>query len=320
MSLTAFLFGIALLALPAYITVALHTGLETIMAKAFAKMVLWTGLLALCLWTLTTQMHWAFSLPAVALMTVGGAAITVHWARQSQRIYLIPMTAAFAATITFTLLWLWLLVVGLHNAFIECYMLPLAGMLLGAMIETNSAALATYHSGLQHHGQLYEYLLGNGANHREATTYFLRRALQSAMTPLLHRWGRLVVFTTPVVMWMLIMSGWDAWTAFEWQLVLAAAMLFCSVAALLVMVFVARRYAFDPYEALITIRKNEAPAPSTTQEDTTPQEHDIPQETPESRQQNIEDIEDKEEVTTNPQETPQITHDNEENNWLSLEK
>ena len=44
--------------------------------------------------------------------------------------------------------------------------------------------------------------------------------------------------------------GCPIWTAVAWHIVIAAAMLFSSVAAMLIMVFVARHYSFDPYEAL----------------------------------------------------------------------
>ena len=250
MTLTGFVFGVLLLALPLYVGIVMRTGLTRRFLIAVVKFVVYLVLLALCLWTLQTHLHWAFGFLAVLVMAVGGAGLTVHWARVGQRNYFVPMVVAFVTTLFVVLVWMWLLVVGLHHGFFVQYMVPLAGLLTGAMIEADSAALSAYYTGLLHHGQLYEYLLGNGATHQEATAFFVRRAMQKAMIPLLHRMALTLLFYAPVLFWALLLSGCPVWTALGWQVVLSAAMLFSAVAALLVMVVVARRYSFDAYERL----------------------------------------------------------------------
>lgn len=250
MTLLGFVFGIALLALPAYVCLTLKTGLERQMAEALTKALAYIGIGGICIWCVQTEMHWLFSLPFVLLMALGGAWLTVRQARVSQRLFYVPMAAGIVGALTFTLLWMWLLVVGIHSDFAGQYMIPLSGLLIGAMTEADSAALHTYYMGLRHQRQLYEYLLGNGATHREATTYFLRRSFQKILAPQLHKLAMTLVFTSPIVFWSLLLMGCPIWTAVAWHIVIAAAMLFSSVAAMLIMVFVARHYSFDPYEAL----------------------------------------------------------------------
>ena len=268
MTLLGFLFGIVLLALPAYVCISLKTGLEQRMADALTKAVVYIGIMGICVWCVQTKMHWLFSFPFVLLMALVGAWMTVHQARVSQRIFLVPMATGMVAALIVTLLWMWLLVVGLHDNFADQYLIPLSGLLIGAMIETDSAGLHTYYMGLHHQRQLYEYLLGNGATHSEATNYFLRRSFQKILASQLHKLAQTLVLTCPIVFWTLLLAGHDVWTAVAWHLVITSAMIFSCVAAMLIMVLVARRYSFDPYEAL----KPTGTASTTTTEEETENE------------------------------------------------
>ncbi|MBQ8047575.1 MAG: ABC transporter permease [Prevotella sp.] len=256
LTLTGFLFGMALLAVPLLVVVRLQIGLTGQFLRALSRMLASSLLAGGCLWLAERYSHWALNLLLVLLMAAFYAGITPRLARVSQRNYLIPAAVGMGVSLLLTLAYLWVFVVGVHVKFLLGPVIPLAGLLLGTMTAAVSSALRTYYAGILHHGQLYEYLLGNGATHREAVWYFVRRAVQSAFLPYIKTMSTLFISVCPLVVWSMMLSGVSALSAVGWQLLLVVASLFATLVALLAALWTARHYAFDAYEALVVLAGN----------------------------------------------------------------
>ena len=129
-------------------------------------------------------------------------------------------------------------------------------------------SLSAYYDGLRHHNQLYFYLLGNGATHAEALDAFVRRALEKAVVPGLSQMATMVVGTSPVIMWTVVMCGSGALEAAAFQLLVMAAVFCASVLSVLLSVTLTRRYMFDEYSRLKPLRGNGRKEVPATREDT----------------------------------------------------
>jgi putative ABC transport system permease protein len=128
--------------------------------------------------------------------------------------------------------------------------IPVGGLLVGMMVESNAAALSEYYGGLRHHGELYQLLLGNGARRDEALNYFVRRAMQKGSAEGIRRMATVIISTTPVVMYTMIMCGTDAFSAVIVEMIIIIASLAAVMLSLVITLYIARRYMLDVYSRL----------------------------------------------------------------------
>jgi putative ABC transport system permease protein len=190
------------------------------------------------------------------LMTAMVAMVTVSKARlKMKRMFLPSFVGALSVVVVMGLVIL-LAVFSIQNSFDARYFIPVTGFLAGGVIESNSKSLDTYYSGLKNHNALYYYLLGNGATHAQAVDYFVKRALEKNMIPLLSRMAYILLGVTPMVLWSMILAGTDVAFAVFLQILMLVGMLASAPVSLLVTLLVARRYSFDSYGQLKDIDKN----------------------------------------------------------------
>ena len=117
-------------------------------------------------------------------------------------------------------------------------------------MTSNAKALHAYYVGLANHSQLYDYLVGNGATHRQAVNYFVRRALEANMVPHARYMAYTVVTVAPAMAWAMVMSGAGVVAAGVVTVMMAVAAMAASVLSLMVALMVGRKYCFDDYMAL----------------------------------------------------------------------
>lgn len=250
LSLIGFFLGLVLVAFPLYVCHLSQTHLVRQTLQSLARMGVWLLVACVSLHFLKATSadnlsRWslmALRTLLLLLMVAGGSLLTVRWARVPRQVYLLPMAVGIGVSLLLTLLWFWLLVVGLHHGFVAQGMIPLAGMLTGGMIACDSKALAAYHSQRTTYQSLHDLLLGNGATPQEAHFLFLRRAVQRAVIPSVRQMGTLLVLTSPVAMWSLLMAGCTPLLAVAWQALTGVAILFCNVLSIVVMSWVQVRY------------------------------------------------------------------------------
>lgn len=188
----------------------------------------------------------------VLVMALAGAVLAVGRSRVAQRRFVIPVFVGMAvASLVFGLYFL-VLVMGVRQPFAPRWLVPVCGLMTGAVAYSNGKALAAYYHGLLHHHQLYDYLLGNGATHREAVAWFVRRAMQRAMMPFVARMTALMVPLAATMMWALVMAGVPVLTAVLFEALMAIAMLAASLSSLWLTLVLAKRYSFDEYDRFRT--------------------------------------------------------------------
>lgn len=215
--------------------------------RAMVKMVVFLGVLgALLYFVLKWNNIYLSILCTLLIMTFGSLMVTLK-SRLSIRRYFLPVfIGIFSATVLVGLCLIFMVkdVALLTDAHV---FIPVFAILVWAMIETNSAALRTFHVGLRHHGQLYEYLLGNGATHRQAIQYFMKRAYQRVSMPYIRRMAMVVIGCSPIIVWVLLLYGVDVWTVILFQGLVLMGTFCASVVSLYITLMVADRLSFDKY-------------------------------------------------------------------------
>lgn len=161
----------------------------------------------------------------------------------------LPVAAGMVAAVAVVCAWL-LLVLSVPSPFSTSRLLPVVALVAGGVAELEGRALACYYAGLLHHGQLYQYLVGNGATRTEAIRYLVRRTLQKVAVSGASRLSLIVVATTPLVAWAFMLCGASVFTAFAFQAVLLAATFSASVLSVYVALLLAQRFLLDSTEQL----------------------------------------------------------------------
>ena len=256
-SIVRFCLGLLLVAVPLYVLHVFETGLLPRALRALARMVVSLVVLGVALYFVFRLDHWAVNLLFVLLMVALGAVSATSKARLSVRRFFVPVAAGLLVGVVFVGCWLLVLVLGRRNPLEARFLVPVVGLLLGAMVKSNADALTIYYMGLRHHNQLYYHLMGNGANPGRALTWFVRRALQRVALPSLERMATLMVGASPVVTWSMLLCGIPVVGAIALQLLLLVAGFCASVVSLLATLYVARRFSFDEYGRLLDFTKAE---------------------------------------------------------------
>lgn len=249
-TLLGFVLGILLLAVPLYILYAFRINLMQKTLVAFGKMIVWLTVTGFFLYFVLRWNNLLVNILWTVVMALAAAVMTVGKARLKSSKYIVPV---FVGLITSSLvigLFFLFFVVGLKNPFDARFFIPVISLMIGAMIGVNANALSVYYSGLEHHSALYYYLLGNGASHKEAVNYFVRRALQKAASPWISSMAYMVVGVAPLILWTMLLSGVALVTAIAYQVLILILLFSTSLVSLLITLQAARRYSFDEYDRL----------------------------------------------------------------------
>lgn len=244
--------GAMFLIIPFYVASTLHIGVGRQLAMAVIRMLIKMGLLGGILFGLfkldSLIADIAFALLFISFMTV----VAVKRAHLKLRQYYLPALAGMGtAVIANGLFLLFINLSASTGSFARIFTVVMA-MLAGCAADTVGKSLATYYAGLRNHGQLYYYLLGNGATRSEALRYLARRAVTKAMLPETAHMAGMAVGVAPVMMWAMISCGTDLLTAIAFQMLTTLASLNTSVVATLVALAVARHYSLDEYGRMKT--------------------------------------------------------------------
>ena len=181
-----------------------------------------------------------------------------------QRRLLLPVMAASVAPLLLVSLYVLLLVLSLKEPFDTRFFIPMLGLMVGMASGLIARALHAYYMGLAHHNELYYYLLGNGATHREAVRHFVRRGFQAALVPVMRQMSGMFLTTAPALRRGLVVSGAGVWTAALLEVVVLLAVTVYALTTFWLAILLSRRYAFDEYERLRPMKKGEAPVAPTS--------------------------------------------------------
>lgn len=263
-SVLGLVLGLLLIALPIYIIYAFDLRVMRRLLKSLAMMavvVLAFGAVTALL--ITYNVLWVNVLAAVVLALLSSVVVVLRSGLRQRRL-LLPVMAASVVPLLFVSLYVLLLVLSLKKPFDTRFFIPMLGLMVGMASGLIARALRAYYIGLEHHNELYYYLLGNGATHREAVRHFMRRGFQAALVPVMKQMSGMFLTTAPTLMLGLVMSGVGVWTAVILEVVVVLAVMVYALTTFWLAILLSRRYAFDEYERLRPMKKGEAPVAPTT--------------------------------------------------------
>ncbi len=249
-SLLGFVLGLLLLAVPLYILYVFDPRSMRRLVASLGTMAAAVVVSGGAMYVVVKWNHAAITILSGIVMAVLSAVLIIRKSRLRIPALIIPVASGMLVSVFVIGLYVLFLVLGLKNPFDARFFVPVFGLLTGSAIGANAHALHIYYMGLHHHKQLYYYLLGNGSTHHEATTYFVRRALQAALNPVMWLMSGVVFVHAPVLMLALVMSGVSVPTAMAMQMLLFVMVLAVIFASLFITLMMGRKYNFDEYEKL----------------------------------------------------------------------
>lgn len=263
-SVLGLVLGLLLIALPIYIIYAFDLRVMRRLLKSLAMMaVVVSAFGAVTALLITYNVLWVNVLVAVVLALLSSVVVVLRSGLRQRRL-LLPVMAASVVPLLFVSLYVLLLVLSLKKPFDTRFFIPMLGLMVGMASGLIARALRAYYVGLEHHNELYYYLLGNGATHREAVRHFMRRGFQAALVPVMKQMSGMFLTTAPTLMLGLVMSGVGVWTAVILEVVVLLAVMVYALTTFWLAILLSRRYAFDEYERLRPMKKGEAPVAPTT--------------------------------------------------------
>lgn len=263
-SVLGLVLGLLLIALPIYIIYAFDLRVMRRLLKSLAMMaVVVSAFGAVTALLITYNVLWVNVLVAVVLALLSSVVVVLRSGLRQRRL-LLPVMAASVVPLLFVSLYVLLLVLSLKKPFDTRFFIPMLGLMVGMASGLIARALRAYYIGLEHHNELYYYLLGNGATHREAVRHFMRRGFQAALVPVMKQMSGMFLTTAPTLMLSLVMSGVGVWTAVILEVVVLLAVMVYALTTFWLAILLSRRYAFDEYERLRPMKKGEAPVAPTT--------------------------------------------------------
>ena len=246
---------ILLLCIPAYIIFTYKLNLLNKFAMSVVKMFAYMVLTGVFLYYISLWNSVLINILWMIFMAVIAAIISVSKARLSMNKLFFPSFVGALSVVIVMGLAILFAVFSFKNMFDARYMIPIAGFLAGSMIESNSKSLETYYAGLKNHNAIYYYLLGNGATHNQAVSYFVKRALERSMIPTLSKMAYILLGVTPLVLWSMMLAGTTVIDAVFFQILILSAMLAAAPVSLLITLALARGYFFVAYGQLKIIKK-----------------------------------------------------------------
>lgn len=263
-SVLGLVLGLLLIALPIYIIYAFDLRVMRRLLKSLAMMaVVVSAFGAVTALLITYNVLWVNVLVAVVLALLSSVVVVLRSGLRQRRL-LLPVMAASVVPLLFVSLYVLLLVLSLKKPFDTRFFIPMLGLMVGMASGLIARALRAYYIGLEHHNELYYYLLGNGATHREAVRHFMRRGFQAALVPVMKQMSGMFLTTAPTLMLGLVMSGVGVWTAALLEVVVLLAVTVYALTTFWLAILLSRRYAFDEYERLRPMKKGEAPVAPTS--------------------------------------------------------
>ncbi len=259
------LLGVALLLVPIYFFQAYGLRLLGRTLSACAMMVAKFAVVGAVLYFLFLWNNIVANILFAIVAVVLTAAAVVVKARLSLRHSFVPLLAGVAVAVVTVGAWMLFAVMTGNGAFTSPRLIPVVGLLCGAILEILGKAL-TYYMGLRNHNDMYYFMLGNGATRQQALFYFRKRAMERTVTHFLRLISSSMFGCVPFIMWGMLLSGTEVVTAVAMQIVALAAMFTTALVALAVALAVASRYSMDEYGRL----KEGADSNSSTNDDSVP--------------------------------------------------
>ena len=266
-SLLGLVLGLLLFVVPLYFFQAYGLRFSGKVVSAFLFMLAKFAVLGALLYGVFSCDSVAVSVLFCLFMVAATATVVTVRARVPMRHVLVPALAGVAVAVALVGAWLLFAVLGGGSGAVSvARLVPVMGLVCGAILEVEGRALAFYYMGLRNHNEMYDFFLANGATRYEALFYFRKRALESVAMRWLSVASASLVAATPFVVWALLLAGVGVLTAVSLQVVLAGVSLCASMLSVATALAVASRYSMDGYGRLKPVAPSADSAPASAPE------------------------------------------------------
>ncbi len=235
------ILGALLAAFPIFIIMRFRLNLMRHFLVSLFRMIVSVGVLAALIGLATYTDSISLSIVLSLIVCLFTALTTTVKARLKPRSDYLPIAAGSLAGILVIGFYFIFLVLGARNPFVTNVYLPVMGLLAGGITSANVKALTAYNDSLVHHGQLYNYLLGNGCTQRQALDYFVRRSLRASILTVSKQMSRMVFIEAPVAFFVALMGNISIVTAAALQVTLILAIASASVISVFVTLTIKRK-------------------------------------------------------------------------------
>ncbi|MDP4270490.1 MAG: ABC transporter permease [Bacteroidota bacterium] len=246
-SYTRLLLGYLLLLIPVYYLQYYKTGLVKDTLLSAARMSIQLFLIGIYLeFLFKLNNPWVNMLWVIVMILTAGYTVVK---RSKQRIGLLWMPVSVAILISVIICAGFFLgfVLDLTSAFEARYFIPICGMLLGNILNTNVISLNTFYSGIERERTLYLFSLANGAHPAEAQRYFMREALIKSLNPAIATMAVMGLISLPGIMTGQILGGSSPSVAIKYQIMIMIVIFSSSLISVLVTLWLSTKRAFDKF-------------------------------------------------------------------------
>lgn len=205
------------------ISLAFGLRLETSLAVAAARMVVQLAAVGLVLKFVFAQSSpmWTLAIAVVMVLVAGWEVLQRQERRFAQAWWAYGLgNATLLLGGGLATLYAVVLVIGPEPWYAPRYVLPILGMVLGSTLTSVSLALQTLTEGAERERAAIEARLALGATRLEAFSEVLRRAMRTAVTPLVNQMSIAGIVTLPGMMTGQILAGADPAEAAKYQIMI----------------------------------------------------------------------------------------------------
>ena len=217
--------GLLLLVIPVGVLYLWDKKLLRTFGVAVARMI--GQLLVACLMVLALFRfdYLALRLGWLVLLACYTAAVVLIRLKLDVRRFLWPVAVGQLVGMLLPGYYLRLAVLPMDESLYATWLVPVMALLAGHTTASQIRGLGTYFSALKDEEQEYEYRRGNGKNHLQALIPFVKRAVQSILSPASANLSVMGLFTLPLLLCGLLLSGMEPLTAF---VVMVAMLVVCT--------------------------------------------------------------------------------------------
>ena len=242
--------GLLLLVIPAVVLYLWDKKLLRTFGVAVARMIGQLLVVCLMVWALFRFDYLALHLGWLVLLACYTAAVVLIRLKLNVKRFLWPVAVGQLVGMLLPGYYLRLAVLPLDQSLYVTWFVPVMALLAGHTTASQIRGLGTYFSALKVDEQEYEYRRGNGKNHLQALIPFVKRAVQSILSPASANLSVMGLFTLPLLLCGLLLSGMEPLTAFVVMVSLTSACVAASVVALIASIWLCDGNLFDKFGKL----------------------------------------------------------------------
>lgn len=213
----------SLLVIPLLLSRFYQLGMERETLTSVARMTLQLLLVGFYLEFLFKYNSLLINIIWMVLMILIGASAIVSKAKLPNKVLLLPVTFALAASLFPLLAVIAVLIVQPQPLYSAQYLIPLAGMLLGNSMSGNIVALQNFFTAIEERKSEYEAAIALGASPNYATLPFVQDAIRRSLAPTLATMTTSGLVTLPGMMTGQILGGASPIVAIKYQILIMVA-------------------------------------------------------------------------------------------------